>query len=110
MPGRITISTPTKPTPSATSRPTVVRSPSIGQASSATTSGAVRLIEAALAIGMVMMAKKNDRFDVISSAERRSCVPSRCVRSMPSPKRGTKAASMNRMWPKARAHETCREL
>ena len=73
-----------------------MRSPSIGQASSATTSGAVRLIEAALAIGMVMMAKKNERLEIISSAERRTCVPSRRVRSMPSPKRGTNAAADTR--------------
>ena len=47
MPGRITISTPTKPTSSAATRPGVVRSPSIGQASSATSSGEARLIAAA---------------------------------------------------------------
>ncbi len=50
------MSTPTKPTASAATRPFVVRSPSIGQASNATISGDARLIAAASAMGMKVMA------------------------------------------------------
>lgn len=55
-PGRIATSTPGKPSASAATRVGVVRSPSIGQARIATISGAVRLIAAALAMGMKVMA------------------------------------------------------
>ena len=109
-PGRITIRTPTKPTESATSRPAVVRSPRIRRASGTTSSGAIRLIEAVLASGMKVMAKKLVAFDVNSIVERSSWISGRRVFSMRRPKRGTKKASMNTIWPKARAHETCSEL
>ena len=87
-----------------------MRSPSIAQASGTTNSGAIRLIEADLASGMKMMARKLVALEGNSMVERVSCTTGRRVRSMPSPKRGTKNASMKTMWPKARAHETCSEL
>ena len=57
-----------------------------------------------------MMARKFVALEVNSSAERTSWVIGRRVRSMRKPKRGTKKAIMKTRCPKARAHETCREL
>ena len=57
-----------------------------------------------------MMARKFVALEVNSISERRSWVIGRRVRSMRKPKRGTKKAIMKTRCPKARAHETCREL
>ena len=67
------------------------------------------LIAAALAIGMKAMAKKKQRLDRNSVADRASCKPGRRVRNRPRPCRGRKAASMKTTWPKARAQDTCKE-
>ena len=51
----------------------------------ATISGAVMLIAAALAIGMKAMAKKKQRLERNSVADRASCSPGRRVRRRPEP-------------------------
>ncbi len=93
----MTISTPEKPTNNAIIRPIVVRSPRIAQASGTTSKGAIRLIEAVLASGMNVMAKKFVALDMNSIDERNNWMAGRRVFSMPRPKRGTKNASMNTM-------------
>ncbi len=95
VPGRMTTSTPTKPTVRANNRPAVVRSPRISRASGMTSSGAIRLIDAVLASGMKVMAKKFVAFELNSIVERRSWISGRRVRSILRPKRGTRTASMN---------------
>ena len=85
-----------------------MRSPSIGQARSATISGAVMLMAPALAIGMKTTAKKKQRLERKSVAERAICNHGRRVRNRPMPCRGRNAASMNTTWPKARAQDTCK--
>ena len=108
-PGRMTTSTPAKPVANAASRAGVVRSPSMGQASKATTSGAVKLTAAASATGTKAMAVKKHRLEANSTAERRSCMRGRRVRNSARPWRGKNAATKNATCPKARAHATCTE-
>ena len=60
-----------------------------------TSSGAIRLIDAVLASGRKVMAKKLVAFDMNSIEERMSWISGRRVFSMRRPKRGTKKASMN---------------
>ena len=88
LPGRITISTPLKPTMTAAIRNQVMRSPSSGQASSTTASGATKVTEIASATGIDLTAEKKNSVDSSIITELTNCVPMRRVRSSPSPMRG----------------------
>ncbi len=93
LPGRITISTPMKPTTTAAIRKNVMRSPSSGQASSTTASGATKVTAIASATGMDFTAEKKNSVESIIITELTNCVPRRRVRSRPSPMRGMKTTA-----------------
>ena len=108
-PGRMTTSTPMKPTITASTRESVTFSPSIGPARMTTISGAVNEIDAACAIGTNLIAVKNRKVEVISMHERKNCTPGRFVSTMRQPVCGTNNASTKIRWLNVRAQTTCSE-
>ena len=66
-------------------RASVIFSPSIGPASTTTSSGVMNEIDAACAIGMNLIALKNRKVELISMHERKNCTPGRFVRTICQP-------------------------
>ena len=82
-----------KPTTTAAMRKKVIRSPSSGQASSTTASGATKVTEIASATGMDFTAEKKKSVESSIITELTNCVPMRRVRKSPSPMRGMNTAA-----------------
>ena len=74
-PGRITTSTPKKPTVTAARRFQPICSPSMGRASSVTKNGDMKEMEEALASGTSFTEKKKKVVDASNSKERETCTP-----------------------------------
>ena len=72
-----------------------MRSPSSGQASRTTASGATKVTAIASATGMDLTAEKKNSVESIIVTELTNCVPMRRVRSRPSPMRGMNTAATN---------------
>ena len=97
-------------TSTAPMRPTVMRSPRIGQASRATKNGARKLMEEALASGRYFTPVKKQIIDIRCTPERTTCHPSARVRTRATPWLGANSARMNTKCEAARAHTICSVL
>ena len=85
----------------------VMRSPSTGQASSTTASGATKLTAIASATPMNFTAEKKNSVDSSIMTELRNCSPMRWVRKRSRPMRGVKTSATSPRWTTMRNQTIC---